>query len=100
MSANAKTEKITTLREETRETKDALYTYTLTVRTGDSVASFGLPLYSVWINMTDKDGNHTEASLEDIFSDSKSAFRFFDKLIRNLATPIDLPYVLEDEIHC
>ena len=98
MSVKANLKDQTVIREETRETEDAIYTYTLSVRTGDSVASFGLPLYSVEIRMTDKSGKHTSAELDDVFSESKKAFRFFDKLVKNLATPIDLPYVLEDEI--
>lgn len=98
MSANANLKVQTTVREETRETEDAIYTYTLSVRTGDSVASFGLSLYSIEIRMTDKYGKHTSAELNDVFSESRKAFRFFDKLVKNLATPIDLPYVLEDEI--
>ncbi len=97
MSHNTVTKKIL-IREETKETADAIYTYTLTSRTGTSVASYGLTLYSIEINMTDKTGKHTESKVEDIFSDSKKAFRFFNILVKNLATPIDLPYILEDEI--
>ncbi len=97
MSQNTVTQEVT-IREETRETEDALYTYTLFTRPGQNVADYGITLYSFEINMTDKFGNHTEARLEDIFSDSKKAFDFFAKLVKNLATPIDLPYILEDEI--
>ncbi len=86
------------IREETRETEDGVYTYTLLAKTGISVASYGLTLYSVIIQMTDSSGHRTEARLDDIFSDSDKAYKFFNKLIKNLATPIDLPYILEDEL--
>lgn len=98
MSLNTDTSPRTTVREETKETEDALYTYTLSSKSGDKVANYGLTLYSVEIQMTDKNGVHTASSLEDIFSDSGTAFKFFDKLSKNLATPIDLPYIFEDEL--
>ena len=86
------------LRRETRESDGARYVYTLSSGTGKSVASYSLTLYSVGIEMTDRNGKRTEASLDEIFTDSKRAFRFFNRLVENFATPIDLPYVLEDEM--
>ena len=86
------------IREEKLELDGAHYTYTLSCGEGNSVANYGLTLYSVGIEMTDADGNKTRSQLDEIFTDSKRAFGFFNRLIENYATPIDLPYVLEDEM--
>ena len=86
------------LRKEER-TKDGFsYTYELTMREGNEVISFRLPLYSIRITMKDTDGKCREAEAKDIFSNYFKAQRFFDKIVRNLATPIDLGYVVEDEV--
>ncbi len=98
MAKNLKLKERTALREQTVTADGATYVYTLFSKPGSRVADYGLTLYSVEIRMTDRDGRYTESALEDIFSDHKKAFRFFDKLVKNLATPIDLPYILEDEI--
>ena len=47
--------------------------------------------------MVDPFGNNRQADARDIFSDKEDAEAFFDKIVRNLATPIDLAYILEDE---
>jgi len=86
------------LRREVRVSDGATYVYTLTCGEGQRVACFGLTLYSVSIEMTAEDGRHTSSSLEEIFVDGKRAVKFFERLVENLATPIDLPYVLEDEM--
>ena len=57
-----------------------------------------MPLYSIKISMTDPSGNRSEREATDVFSSSDEAVRFFDRLVRNLATPIDLCYVVEDEV--
>jgi len=49
--------------------------------------------------MTDKDGSVTSASVDDAFCDAGQALIFYDKVVRNLATPIDLSYIFEDEMH-
>ena len=74
------------------------YTYELLVRRGVRTADFGLPLYSIKISMTDPSGHRSEREATDVFSSSDEAVRFFDRLVRNLATPIDLCYVVEDEV--
>lgn len=76
----------------------AEYKYTLFVRTSRRVASFCLPLYSVRIEMKTKDGRYTEARTADIFSDLGKATVFFERLAENLATPINLAYIVEDAI--
>ena len=86
----------TLVRTEERTSNGAVFQYRLTVRESDRVASFGIPLYSVAVEMTDR-GNRTEACVRDCFSDAERAFVFFNKVVDHLATPIDLPYILEDE---
>ena len=73
------------------------YRYDLSVHISDRVASFRLPLYSIGVSMLMPDGTETRASAENAFADIGKALVFFDKAIRNLITPIDLAYVIEDE---
>ncbi len=84
------------LRAEERTGDGAVYRYSLTVRESDRVASFGLPLYSVAVEMAGADGISAQKA-EDCFSDERKANGFFSMLVDHLATPIDLPYILEDE---
>ena len=74
------------------------YTYELLLRRGTRTADFGLPLYSIRISMTDPNGNTSQREATDVFVNSEQANIFFDRLVRNLATPIDLCYVVEDEV--
>ena len=48
--------------------------------------------------MTDKDSNVTNARTRELFADVGKAISFFRKLCDNLATPLNLPYILEDEM--
>lgn len=75
-----------------------LYRYTLFVTNSSRVASYGISLYSMRVEMTDKNGGHTETETGDIFADFGKALVFYERLRDNLATPIDLAYVLEDAI--
>ena len=93
-----KEENSTKIIRQDRKTEDGIvYEYCLPASESSKVASFQLPLYSITIRMT-KDGETTESSVKDIFSDIGKAGVFYDKLVENLATPIDLPYILEDKI--
>ncbi len=83
---------------EERKSEGYLYTYELTVREGERTADWRLPLYSVKIKMTDNEGKSSQREARDLFTCPKRAREFFDKLVRNLATPIDLGYVVEDEV--
>ena len=74
------------------------YSYSLIERCSSMMPSYGLPLYSLRVLMTDSDGESTEAMAEDLFRDVNKALSFYDKIVRNLATPIDLAYVIEDEM--
>ena len=77
----------------------AMYTYKLIMNESNKVASYRLPLYSISIEMTDEEGKKTNAHSPDLFADVGKALVFFRKLVDNLATPINLPYILEDEMH-
>ena len=90
-------EAIKIVRCDRRTEEGILYEYTLLSSRSSKVASFQLPLYSIRVKMT-KDGESTEKSLDEIFADIGKASVFYEKLVDNLATPIDLPYILEDKI--
>lgn len=86
------------LRKEERFDEGNSYSYELLMREGDTVADFKLPLYSIRVDMTDTEGHRRQADARDVFSNAEKAIAFFDKIVRNLATPIDLAYILEDEM--
>ncbi len=89
--------KETVIRRDVRYDGENHYEYELIAAESDRTASWHLTLYSVWTKMTDCDGVESEARLEGAFADAGRAILFYDKAVRNLATPIDLRYVLEDE---
>ncbi len=74
------------------------YTYELILREGMNTADWQMPLYSVRVSMIDKNGNSSQREARDLFRDRDKAISFFDMLVRNLATPIDLDYAVEDEV--
>ena len=86
------------IRKVEREADGFSYTYELTCREANEVAAFRLPLYSIHISLCDPDGYHRQSTAKDVFANLGKAESFFDKIVKNLATPIDLMYVLEDEI--
>ena len=90
----------TLIRTEERIDGGISYTYQLIMRKGNSTADWQMPLYSFRVSMTDTDGKDRSAEACNIFSDAKKAHSFFDKIVKNLATPIDLAYIIEDEICC
>ena len=49
--------------------------------------------------MTDKTGREHSAEARDVFASEEKATAFFEKIVDNLATPINLPYIIEDELH-
>ena len=89
----------TIIRTERREDDGNIYKYELVMRESPRIASYGIPLYSISVRMNQKDGEITSASTSDVFADVGKAIDFFNKLVTNLATPIDLPYILEDEFY-
>ncbi len=76
---------------------DTVYEYYLTESESTHVASFRLPLYSIEVKMI-FDGKEDNLRLCDCFANRDKAERFFDKLVKNLATPYDLIYVFEDSV--
>ncbi len=84
--------------KETREADGIIYTYTLMLHEDIKLSTIGIPLYSISVEMTVlANGVTTSATTKELFADEDKARAFFDKLVRNLATPIDLAYILEDE---
>ncbi len=71
------------------------YKYELRSFESRSVASFGIVLYEICIEMKIKD-SISFYKTGGIFSDIERAMRFFEMLRKNLATPYDLPYIIED----
>ena len=88
----------TMIRCEKREKDGNCYKYELVMRESGRVASYRLPLYSIFVEMKQQDGTVTNAETKEVFADAGRAIIFFDKLVRNLATPIDLAYIVEDEL--
>ena len=86
------------IREEKRQSDGYIYSYMLIERRGRRMADFGMRLYSIAVSMTDENGITKNEEARDVFSSKRKALEFFDKIVRNLATPIDLKYVVEDEI--
>ena len=85
------------IRHDTIENANATYVYSLITRDSKRVASYGIPLYSIRIEMT-YDGVRTEAETGEIFADLGKATVFYERLRDNLAMPSNLPYILEDSI--
>lgn len=86
------------IREDEKSTDDAVYRYSLLVSESKGIASYRLPLYSIKIEMTRADGYHTEACTKELFADIGKAVVFYERMVEHLATPIDLAYIVEDEI--
>ena len=87
------------IKNESVRSDGAVYTYKLIMNESNKVASYRLPLYSISIEMIDEEGKKTNANSPDLFADVGKALVFFRRLVDNLATPINLPYILEDEMH-
>ena len=88
----------TTIRTELREDNGIEYKYKLLMKESSHVASYGIPLYSISVEMIQRDGNITNAKTGEVFANIEKAINFFEKLVNNRATPSDLPYVTEDEL--
>ena len=97
MKNGSKISKIAVKKEEKFE-NGYTYKYVLNMQESLKVASYKLPLYSISVELTDKNGVKTSAETKEIFADVGKAISFFDTLVRNLATPIDLAYIVEDEL--
>ena len=84
----------TVIRSEKVLDRGNLYCYTLT----ESDSANGTMLYSLRISLRMKNGEFSENTARDIFTEKSAAMHFFDKMLKNLATPLNLPYVIEDEL--
>ncbi len=74
-----------------------VYSYSLIMRESKRVASYRIPLYSVRIELITEDGELTSNEAKDVFADVGKALVFYGMLVENLVTPLNLPYILEDE---
>lgn len=75
------------------------YTYRLLMSESEATSSFKIPLYSISVTMSGNGLDERHATTDKLFSDAGEAIDFFEKAVRNLVTPIDLPYVVEDEVY-
>ena len=89
----------TVIRTDTKCYEGYSYRYELIMKQGEGVAAWRIPLYSIKVYMTDPSGETTVGDVKDVFADAGKALLFYEKVLRNLATPIDLVYALEDEIN-
>ena len=85
------------IRTEIRQADGYEYRYYLSVTNSAKVASYNLPLYSVRVEMIGNE-KHSEHELREIFADSGKAITFFEEIVENLVTPLDLHFILEDKI--
>ena len=97
MKQREKTHDTVIRREERTDGKNS-YSYELLIKESLRVASYKMPLYSIRVGMTNEFGDFTTADIKDAFADAGRAIFFFEKIVNNLATPIDLAYILEDEM--
>ena len=88
----------TSVRTELIERDGVKYKYDLIMKESGRVASYNIPLYSVSVEMTDENGEVSGAVTRDVFSDVGKAIVFFDRLVRSLATPTELKYIVEEEL--
>ena len=91
--------KNTSIRTEVREKDGIFYKYELMMRESLDTSSYKIPLYAVSVEMKRESGETTNANTSDLFADVGKAIVFFEKIVDNLATPLNLPYIVEDEIH-
>ncbi len=94
-----KTTNASCIRCVTRDKDGSQFKYSLYMKESHRVASYKLPLYSIRIEMNSNEGDYTEAESGEIFSDLGKASVFFDRLVENLATPLNLVYILEDSMY-
>ncbi len=85
------------IKQEVVEADGATYEYALIMRESARVASYRIPLYSIKVRMVTPSGEVTSAEASDVFSDIGKALVFYDRMVEHLATPLNLPYILEDE---
>ena len=85
------------IKKEERYSDGINYSYELSMRKSEN-PKIDAALYSINVKMTDLRGNSTTANAKEVFTDPGHAILFFDKIVNSLATPVDLAYVVEDEL--
>ena len=85
------------IKEQIRKQEGIILRYRLIKKKSLKVASYLMPLYSIEVALI-KDGEITKNSVENIFSDVGKALVFYEQLVESLASPADLPYIIEDRI--
>ena len=84
---------------ETRVCDGITYKYSLIESTNLQISCYKIPLYSVRIEMLiHENESFSENESVALFSDLNKATDFYYKLVSNLATPMNLPYIIEDEL--
>ncbi len=82
-----------TVFSEERRKDGCFYQYRLLSRKDDNEE-----IYSLFAIMKTSSGEETSAMAYDVFRSLEQARAFFLRIVSFLATPINLPYVVEDEI--
>ena len=98
MKRNNRYFKETLIRREVIGDEGRTYSYELVMKENEKLSGYKMPLYSIKVGLSDESGVKTEAEVKELFADPGKALLFFDKLVRNLATPIDTAYIIEDEL--
>lgn len=81
----------TDIRTQTREVDGYRYTYTLMCSHENEVVS-----YCIRIHLCTPEGEESATTFSEGLADGGRALLLFRLLVRELVTPIDLPYVIED----
>ena len=82
------------IRTAVRENEGNTYRYELNLTKGKA----GEWKYSVRITLRSADGSISTEAEREIFGRESMVKCFFERLVKELVTPIDLPYVIEDEM--
>ena len=75
----------------------AKYVYRLIGSEAEISSTVKVMLYSIEVEMN-RNGSITSYKSGNLFLNKDKAERFFVKLIKNLATPANLPYLIEDSL--
>ncbi len=97
MSIKEKT-KEEVIRRESVSDGENQYTYLLIKRESELVCSFRLSLYSIRVELIRSSGEESHCEISNVFASEAKAERFFDCLVINRATPMNLPYAFEDAL--
>ena len=89
------TDNIVTIKSEKKNQGETSYTYELRSFEGHSVASFGIILYEISVEMN-CNGEISFYRTGGLFSDREKAIKFFNMISNRLATPRNMPYIIED----